>query len=174
MFLFLSHLWFFLFVAFSSKFLRFLNLHFLNLHFLLLNCPTRPCFNIFILAQCLYTCWTSADKLKKISMIYLQLIHDVLFISFMLNQILFQLLCKVFLYNFPPFLRLCIKILHLVFCPHQTFVHNPPTFSSHQLGLNSSSTHLQSSTMSITIANSFDTPYLPPLIFLVLPLLFVF
>jgi hypothetical protein len=33
---------------------------------------------------------------------------------------------------------------------------------------------LQSSTMSITIANSFDTPYLPPLIFLVLPLLFVF
>ncbi len=44
----LIHLWFFIFLSSSLEYLWFL-----NLHVLFLSCPTRPCFILLILVQCL-------------------------------------------------------------------------------------------------------------------------
>jgi hypothetical protein len=40
----------------------------------------------------------------------------------MLSQILFQLLCKIFLCNLPPFLKFCLKVFHLVLRPRSCIV----------------------------------------------------
>ncbi len=87
---------------------------FLSLNFLLLSCSTRPCFYLFILAQYLYTYWTTINEIWKILLINVQLVPQNSFISFMLKQILFQLLRKIFLHNLPPFLALKSFVLFFV------------------------------------------------------------
>ncbi len=55
-------------------------------------------------------------------LINFQLVPHNSFISSMLNQIFFQLLCKIFLCNLPLFLKFYFKILHIVFCLHQGII----------------------------------------------------
>jgi hypothetical protein len=59
---------------------------------------------------------------RKILLISFQLIPQKNFISFMLSQILFQLLCKIIFYNLPPILLFYLRMLHLVICPHQGII----------------------------------------------------
>jgi hypothetical protein len=93
-------------------------LWFLSMYFLFLSYSIGLCFCLFILARYLYTCWTTTNEIYKILLISFQLVPYNFFISSMLNQILLKLLCKIFLYNLLPFLRFCLKILHLVLCRH--------------------------------------------------------
>jgi hypothetical protein len=81
-----------------------------------------PYFSLIILARCFCTCWIILDKIWKFFLISFQLVHHNFFINSMLSQIFFQLICKILLYNLSPFLRFCLKILHLIFCPHQSIV----------------------------------------------------
>ncbi len=111
-------LWFFWLYLLLLSCSTFEILWFLNLHFLLLSCSTRPCFLSLHLGRYLYT-WTATDEIWKILLITFQLVPHNSFIKFMLSCILFQLLCKIFLCNLPPFLKLCLRILHLVLRPHQ-------------------------------------------------------
>jgi hypothetical protein len=55
-------------------------------------------------------------------LISFQIVPHNFFISFMLSQILLQLLYKILLCNLPPFLILCFKILHFVLHPYQGIV----------------------------------------------------
>ncbi len=65
-FLTLIHLWFFISLTFSLKYLWFL-----NMHLLLFIHPTRPCFIFFILTQCFYACSASTYKIREGFLIYL-------------------------------------------------------------------------------------------------------
>jgi len=78
-------------------------LWFLSLHFLLLSCFVGLGFNFLILARCFYTYWIATKKIWKILLINFQLVLHNFFISSMINHIFLQLLCKVLLYNLPPF-----------------------------------------------------------------------
>jgi len=98
LFLFLNTFWFFFFMIPPSKVMWYLWLYllllncstyevlwFLNLYFLLLSYPIGPYFWLFILAQYLYTCWTTTNEIWKILLISFQFILPNFFISFMLN-----------------------------------------------------------------------------------------
>ncbi len=128
--LFLSFLWLFFFWTPSFKVLWFFCLYicllsysiievlwFLSLHFLILNCSTKHCFNLLILAQYLCIYWIPIDKIWIFKISFQLVLHNS-FISSMLSLIILQLLCKIFLCNLPPFLRFSLKILDIVFCPH--------------------------------------------------------
>jgi hypothetical protein len=55
-------------------------------------------------------------------LIYLQLVYVFFLISSMLGQFFLQLLIKTFLCNFPPLLRLYIRILHFVLSCHEGII----------------------------------------------------
>jgi len=131
LFLFMNSLWFFFFLTPSSKVLWYLWLYllllsystskvlrFLNLNFLLLSYPIRPYLSFFILARYHCICWTTTNENWKFFLISFQLVLQKKFISFMLSQILLQLLYKIFLCNLPPFFRFCLKVLQLFLHPH--------------------------------------------------------
>ncbi len=141
--LFLSSLWFFLFLTPSYKVLWFFCLYFrllsystfevlvfLSLHFLFLIYSTRPCFNFLNLAQYFYICWIATNKIWKILLISFQLVPYNSFISFMLSQIVLQLLHKIFFCNFPLFLKFWSIIFHLVICLHQGTLEEKHIFST--------------------------------------------
>jgi hypothetical protein len=90
------------------------------------------------LAQWLYTCWISTNKIWKISLIYFQLVLEAPLINSMLNHFFSNSFAKCYfatstipwtLHQNPSFCSLFSSKCNIV-----TFVHNPPTFSLHQLG----------------------------------------